>query len=114
MPDHPNEPMPLAGGHVVVESLPAALIDGARISVMAAHTMFASDPTMAPLIVLPGEEEVPTVIECLGQAMQWLNAARELAAQAGPPPTSLHVIERPAAAAAGGAGGKGSKAKGQK
>lgn len=84
------------------ESLSGALIDSARISVMAALAMLP--PAAAPLIVLPGTEDemaadaAGTVRGCLEQAMEWLDAARmramETLAAKGAPPTSLHVVDR--------------------
>lgn len=77
----------------IEESIPGALIDSARISVMAAAMMFG-DEQPPPAILLPGEEPQPTVGECLAQAMEWLNAARTLSIEQAPaPPTSLHVVQ---------------------
>lgn len=80
---------------VYSESMAGALIDSARISVMAALSMLP--PREVPLIILPGEEEqmaddaAATVDGCLEQAMQWLDAARVHSIAAGAPVTSLHV-----------------------
>lgn len=71
------------------ETIGGALIDSARISVMAAIRAFPSEPT----IVLPGEEDQPAVSDCLIQAMQWLDAARALTLErSGTAPTSLHFV----------------------
>lgn len=78
------------------ESIGAALIDSARISVMAALEMLPSPP--APLIVLPGTPEqeaddaAASVHGCLEQAMEWLDAARVHTVAAGAPVTSLHAV----------------------
>lgn len=79
------EPVP-----VFEESIGAALIDSARISVMAAIGLLPRQP----VIVLPGDpDEGPTVHDCLDQAMQWLDAARvQTIEQTGTPPTSFHVV----------------------
>lgn len=72
------------------ESIGGALIDAARINVMAALSAFDE-----PTIVLPGDEDLPpTLTDCLGQAMQWLDAARTITLQkpGAPDPTSLHVV----------------------
>lgn len=77
------------------ESMAGALIDSARISVMAALSMLP--PPEAPLIILPGSERemaddaAATVEGCLEEAMQWLDAARVHTVTAGAPVTSLHV-----------------------
>lgn len=77
------------------ESMAGALIDSARISVMAALTMLP--PREAPLIVLPGDAEqmaddtAATLEGCLEQVMEWLDAARVHSVAAGVPVTSLHV-----------------------
>lgn len=79
---------------VFMESMAGALIDSARISVMAATGMLPAYTR----IVLPGDEEdgPPNVHDCLDQAMQWLDAARvQTIEQGDTPPTSLHVIQRP-------------------
>lgn len=87
---------------VYQESLGGALIDSARISVMAALAMLPALPAPpAPLIILPGREDemaedaMATLHGCLEQAMQWLDAARTHAASElvakGVPLTSLHV-----------------------
>jgi hypothetical protein len=72
------------------------VIDAARISVMAAMHLIPMDADNPPRIVLPGEDEAdfaPTVHECLQQAMQWLDHARQLTIeQASTPPTSVHII----------------------
>lgn len=89
MPDPQNVP-------VFEESMAGALIDSARISVMAALSMLP--PRDAPLIILPGAEEqmaedaAGTVEGCLEQAMQWLDGARSLTVVAGAPVTSLHTV----------------------
>ncbi len=107
----PQASAPDASTPHYIESLAGALIDSARISVMAAIAMLPAPP--APLIVLPGpaaprglrrpgtpeqmaDDAAATPHGCLEEAMQWLNAARvhtagELAAK-GVPPTSLHEI----------------------
>lgn len=80
------------------ESLAGALIDSARISVMAATALLPHTPHPAPLIILPGTEEQQaedaacTVEGCLEQAMQWLDAARGFTVLAGAPVTSLHAV----------------------
>lgn len=77
------------------ESMAGALIDSARISVMASLAMLP--PPAAPLIVLPGDEReqsedfAQTAQGCLEQAMEWLDAARAHTVAAGAPVTSLHV-----------------------
>jgi hypothetical protein len=74
------------------ESIGGALLDAARINVMAAMQAFPA--ANVQLIVLPGEEEgPPTLAECLAQAMQWLDAARAMTVQQGPTPTSIHIVE---------------------
>jgi hypothetical protein len=83
-----------AAGHtppMFQESMAGALIDSARISVMASMGMLPAYSR----IVLPGDEdEPPNVHDCLDQAMQWLNAARaQTIEQSGTPPTSLHIIQ---------------------
>jgi len=71
------------------ESVGGALIDAARISIMGAMELLPP----APMILLPGEDEIRSVQDCLEEAMNWLNAARvrtiELAEEA---PTSTHII----------------------
>jgi hypothetical protein len=92
MAEQPTQPT--AEPPVYNESIGGALIDSARISVMAALHVLPPPPNFAR-IVLPGDEDEPPVIvqECLEQAMQWLNRARELTViQSGVPPTSLHVV----------------------
>jgi len=77
------------------ESLAGALIDSARISVMAALAMLP--PPEGPLIILPGappdmaDDPSATPHGCLEEAMQWLDAARVHTVDAGAPVTSLHV-----------------------
>lgn len=77
------------------EHMGGALIDSARISVMAALAMLP--PPDAPLIVLPGnaeeesEDAAGSIHGCLEQAMEWLDAARVHTIEAGAPVTSLHV-----------------------
>jgi hypothetical protein len=84
---------------VFEESLGSALIDAARISVMAALTLLPPPP--APLIILPGaademaEDAAATTHGCLEQAMQWLDAARAHTVENGAPVTSLHVARGP-------------------
>ncbi|MFL5912750.1 MAG: hypothetical protein ACJ768_19565 [Gaiellaceae bacterium] len=84
---------------VFQESMAGALIDSARISVMAALSLLP--PREAPLIILPGEEEelaeeaAGTVDGCLEQAMEWLDAARRHTVAAGAPVTSLHIAGAP-------------------
>lgn len=74
------------------ETLGGALIDAARISVMAAARAF---PDGGPRIVLPGDNLAPTVADCLGEAMQWLDAARALSIDQAPEVvTSLHEVHR--------------------
>jgi hypothetical protein len=74
------------------ESIADALIDSARISVMAAIELRPFYER--PLIVMPDDEaQPPNVHECLSQAMQWLNAARAMTIeQAALAPTSIHVV----------------------
>lgn len=84
MPDEATTP-------VFDETMGGALIDAARINVMAA---LRACPAFERRIVVPGIEERPSVHECLAEAMQWLDAARALAIEQLPePPTSLHVVE---------------------
>lgn len=84
------EPVP-----VFRESMAGALIDSARISVMAALSLLP--PAAAPLIILPGDDEqmaedaAADVEGCLAQAMEWLDAARRHTIVGGAPITSLHV-----------------------
>lgn len=84
---------------VFQESMAGALIDSARISVMAALSMLP--PREAPLIVLPGTEQqmaedaAAGAEGCLEQAMAWLDAARVHTVAAGAPVTSLHVAGPP-------------------
>jgi hypothetical protein len=84
---------------VYAESLVGALIDSARISVMAALALRPEPP--APLIITPGMPEemaddvAASIDGCLDQAMQWLDLARAAAAVE-VPPTSLHVVRSPA------------------
>lgn len=84
------------GTPVFTESIGAALIDSARISVMAAMSMLP-----APLIitlpeeVLDPDEAAASVHGCLEQAMQWLDGARVITVQQGAPVTSLHVVGLP-------------------
>jgi len=71
------------------ETIGGALIDAARINVMAARTAFPA----ASVVLLPGDEDEPTIAVCLEQAAQWLDAARAMTIeQATAPPTSLHQI----------------------
>lgn len=72
------------------ETMGGALIDAARINVMAA---LQACPDFGRQIVIPGQAETPTVHDCLAQAMEWLDAARALSLeQLGGPPTSIHVV----------------------
>lgn len=72
------------------ESIGSALIDAARISIMGALAMLPD----APMIVPPGDENVPCVQNCLDQAMQWLEAARVRTIELGyTKPTSIHAVE---------------------
>ena len=71
---------------VFTESIGGALIDSARISVMAAMQFF-------PEPSLSAYPDHPDVQQCLLEAMEWLNAARAITVeQSAAPPTSLHVI----------------------
>lgn len=70
------------------EEMGGALIDAARISVMAAMRDF---PEPSSALVVPGDEPRHTVGDCLAEAMMWLDAARGLSMQ-GKAPTSLHVV----------------------
>lgn len=77
------------------ESLSGALIDSARISVMAAIALLP--PADAPRIILPGDSHDPTDPTatsqgCLDEAMAWLDAARVHTLNAGAIATSLHVV----------------------
>lgn len=73
------------------ETLGGALIDAARINVMAA---LEACPAFERRIVLAGEPEPPTVHECLAEAMEWLNMARALSIEQNPAAlTSLHLVE---------------------
>jgi hypothetical protein len=76
---------------VFEESIGGALIDAARINVMAAlHVL--PPPQALDKIVLPGEDH-PNAHDCLKRAMELLNAARALTvAQSQATPTSLHVV----------------------
>lgn len=80
-------PVPVFG-----ETIGGALIDAARINVMAAMRAF---PEVGPSILLPGDEDLPpTIHDCLAQAAQWLDAARAISVQMTPEAvTSLHVVE---------------------
>lgn len=84
------------GVPVFQESMAGALIDSARISVMAALAILP--PRDVPLIMLPGDEDADDAASsaegCLAQAMQWLDAARVHTIAAGAPVTSLHVARR--------------------
>lgn len=83
---------------VFEESIAGALIDSARISVMASLSMLPP-PDRKPTspIILPGapdemaEDPIETAQGCLEQAMSWLDAARQHTIEAGAPVTSLHV-----------------------
>lgn len=77
---------------VFKESIGGALIDSARITVMAAIAML---PDYTPLAESPLEDAPPSLHEHLDQAMQWLDNARAITVQMGAPVTSLHQIERP-------------------
>jgi hypothetical protein len=80
-----------AGTPVYAESIGGALIDSARISVMAAGSII---PPQSQL-VLPGDSGAPNIHDCLEQAMQWLDAARaQTVERATTPPTSFHVVTR--------------------
>ncbi len=81
----------LAGPPVFDETIAGALIDAARINVMAARTAFDSQ---IPLIAIPGDaDDVPTLAECLAQAATWLDAARAITITRSPAePTSIHVV----------------------
>jgi hypothetical protein len=89
----PAEPVP-----VYRETIAGALIDSARISVMAAREMLPAPEV--PLIILPGsaeemaEDSAMSVHGCLDQAMEWLDAARMHTIEAGAPVTSFHVAGR--------------------
>jgi hypothetical protein len=77
------------------ETMAGALIDSARISVMAALSMLP--PPDVPLIIMPGnqqeesEDAAASIDGCLEQAMHWLDAARSHSIDRGAPVTSLHV-----------------------
>lgn len=73
------------------ESIGGALIDSARISVIAALSVL---PNSAPIILSPLEPDAPSLHDCLEQAMQWLDAARVQTIERGAPVTSLHTVER--------------------
>lgn len=74
---------------VFKESMAGALIDSARISVMAALSMLPAPPSL----ILAPDAPTPewTTEECLEQAMSWLDAARMHTIEDGAPVTSLHV-----------------------
>jgi hypothetical protein len=83
-----SEPTP-----VFRESIGGALIDSARISIMAAMSMLPPPLIISlPEEVLDPDEAAASVHGCLEQAMQWLDGARALTVEAGAPVTSLHVI----------------------
>jgi hypothetical protein len=79
---------------VFVEQIPGALIDSARISVMAALHLLPAEPSVTR-IVLPGDDaaEPLSVRDCLIEAAQWLDGARAMTVQeSATAPTSLHVV----------------------
>lgn len=79
---------------VTRETMGGSVIDSARISVMAAMFMIPEEPP--PVIVTSeAEEPMPSVHDCLEQAMHWLDMARALTVQKGAPVTSLHTVEKP-------------------
>lgn len=87
MSKHKLPPPPL-----FTESIGSALIDAARISTVAALTLLPPDPP-PPKLVLPVRPGTLNARECLAQALQWLDAARQQTIeQSTTPPTSLHVI----------------------
>jgi hypothetical protein len=73
------------------ESIGGALIDSARISVIAALSVL---PNSSPIVLSPLEEDGPSLHDCLGQAMEWLDAARVQTIERGAPVTSLHTVDR--------------------
>jgi hypothetical protein len=73
------------------ESIGGALIDSARISVMAAMRMLPVRQIVVPSAVIEGD--TASVHNCLEEAMQWLEAARVLTVQQGAPVTSVHVVQ---------------------
>jgi hypothetical protein len=76
---------------VFAESIGGALIDSARISIMAAVSILPA----AKKILLADEADGYTVQDCLDEAMEWLDAARvKMVKTADVPPTSLHVVSR--------------------
>jgi len=73
------------------ETLGGALIDAAGIAIMAALHAFTS---AAARVLVAGDEQTPTIADCLQQAMEWIRAARMLTlADASDAPTSLHVLQ---------------------
>lgn len=76
------------------ETIAGALIDSARISVIASLEMLP-EAAPRPLIITadaPEADPLDTVQGCLEQAMQWLDAARIHTVNDGAPVTSLHTI----------------------
>lgn len=55
------------------ETIGGALIDSARISVLAALSVL---PNSSPIVLSPLDDDGPSLHDCLGQAMEWLDAAR--------------------------------------
>lgn len=82
-----------AGVPLYKESIGGALIDSARISVMAAAGMIPRSQIIVPDAIVAGD--TASVHNCLEEAMSWLDAARALTIEHGAqPPTSIHVVPR--------------------
>lgn len=80
---------------VSIESMTGALIDSSRITVATAM-MLQPEP---PKIILASEAadsvvDKPGLEECLGQAMNWLDAARAITVEQGAAVTSIHVVDK--------------------
>lgn len=76
------------------ESIGSALIDSARISVMAALMLLPPRAAESRIILASDPDYQPPEASphgCLEQAMEWLDAARVHTIEAGAPVTSLHV-----------------------
>lgn len=74
---------------VTIEAMGGALIDSARITVMAAMGLLPQKR-----IITAADDEGPNVHNCLEEAMMWLDAARAITIEQGAPVTSLHVVPR--------------------
>jgi hypothetical protein len=78
------------------ETMGGALIDAARIAVMAAMQMIPQSRIVLPSDVADDAIlDPPTLHNCLEEAMQWLNAARAQSLEKSKTPaTSIHVVPR--------------------